>query len=200
MNEAPLKYRLFIMTDLAIGARRGEVAGLTWNDINFDKGTIKIERNLLYNSTDGIYIDTPKTEQSYRVNKISPWLVEMFKEYKAEQEKHPHQVNVDWIDYDFVFCREDGQPVHPNSWLTWFSRFQESHNFRKTTIQELRHTAPTLLISAGLPTKLVSGRLGHGSTKTTDDIYADYLQETDEVVNTQMDTLLFNDFFNKENE
>lgn len=194
INEAPLKYRLFLMTDLAIGARRGEIAGLTWDDIDLDNGTIRIERNLLYNSNDGIYIDTPKTENSYRTNKISPWLVEMFKQYKAEQK--PHKIDVDWIGYDFVFIREDGKPTHPNSWYTWFTRFQESHGFRKTTIQEIRHTAPTLLIGNGMPTKLVSGRLGHGSTKTTDDVYADYLQETDEAVNAQMDALLFGELMN----
>lgn len=188
LDEAPLKYQCFFLTDIVTGARRGELCGLTWDDIDFDKGIIYIRRNLLYNANDGVYLDTPKTEASIRRNKISPWLVDLFKELKAQQVNPPSEK---WAQYDFVFRADNGNPTNPNSWYTWFVRFQERHNFRKTTIHELRHTAATLLIGDGLNTKMVSGRLGHSTTRTTDDNYADYLQDTDDVVNAHFDSLLF---------
>lgn len=191
MEEAPLKYQVFFLTDLVTGARRGELCGLTWDDIDFENRIISIRRNLLYNVKDGIYVDTLKTEQSYRDNRVSEWLIDLYRQLRTEQNEKQQKKAVEWLEYDFVFRRDDGQPTHPNSWATWFTRFQETHNFRKTTIHELRHTTATLLIGNKFNSKMVAGRLGHGSTKTTNDIYADYLRDSDEAVNDEMDTLLF---------
>ena len=196
-EKAPLKYYVFFALDIVSGMRRGELLGLTWDKIDFKKQLITINSNLLYTPKDGIYIDTTKTESSNRVVRISEWLVKLLKKYKKEQsllkiEKIKSGEYDIWNENQFLFTQENGNPMHPNTPYNWFVRFQKNNNLRVVNIHTLRHTTATLLILNQVNTKLVSGRLGHSSTKTTNDIYADYIKEADEFVNDILDDIIIN--------
>lgn len=73
-----------------------------------------------------------------------------------------------------VFCHPDGRPYHPERFSREFDRAVERAGVEVPGIRlhDLRHTWATLALSAGVPTKIVSERLGHSSTLITDNIYS----------------------------
>ena len=77
----------------------------------------------------------------------------------------------DYADSDLVFCREDGRLLEPSRISERFAKLAEDAGLPKIRLHDLRHTAATLLLAAGKPAKVVSERLGHSGTATTQDLY-----------------------------
>jgi len=75
-------------------------------------------------------------------------------------------------DDGLVFCREDGQPYHPDFVRQSFERRVRSSNVTRIRFHDLRHTHATLMLQAGVPPKVVSERLGHATVAFTMEIYA----------------------------
>lgn len=67
--------------------------------------------------------------------------------------------------------REDGQPFHPEHFSDAFERHVRRTGLRRIRLHDTRHTAATLSLQAGIPTKVVSEWLGHASIAITDDLY-----------------------------
>ena len=76
-----------------------------------------------------------------------------------------------WQDSDLVFTREDGSPFHPQSLSTAFGRAVNTSGLPSIRLHDLRHSSAVMALAAGIPTKVVSERLGHSSTAITTDIY-----------------------------
>ena len=83
----PTKYRAFIFLIAYSGFRRSEILGLEWKDIDFENNIISIKRTSNYTSERGIYTDTTKTKRSKRVLKISPYIMNILRELKDEQDE-----------------------------------------------------------------------------------------------------------------
>lgn len=171
--------------------RRGELCGLTWDNIDWDNNSIKIEKSVLYDkSNGGVFIDSTKTENSVRIVKIPEYITKLLKEYKGKQDYNKSLIGNHWNRDGFLFVQDNGNPMHPNTPYTWFKRFQDSHNLPECSIHALRHTTATLLILSGVDIKSVSGRLGHANSGTTVDTYGYYLREADEVVTQTLDNII----------
>ena len=61
LQKEPLMWQVVMMLLIATGARRGEIAGLKWKNVDFENGSIRIDCDLLYGSKTGVYEETPKT-------------------------------------------------------------------------------------------------------------------------------------------
>lgn len=66
--------------------RRGEILALKWDNINFEKQTVKIKESLAYTKEQGLIFTIPKTSNSFREVVIPVSLIELLKELKAEQD------------------------------------------------------------------------------------------------------------------
>ena len=92
------------------GARRGEVLGLEWKNVNFDKHVISFEKNLLYVHKHGTYVDTLKTEMSERTISLPQSAFDVLQEYKEEwYDKVKELAGDEWEDNGFVFVTETGR-------------------------------------------------------------------------------------------
>ena len=74
-------FKLCLIVTLELGLRRGEVAGLEWNNIDFENNIVKITNNLIYTNT-SVEVGTPKTIESERSISISDELLELLKFHK----------------------------------------------------------------------------------------------------------------------
>jgi integrase len=74
-----------------------------------------------------------------------------------------------------VFCREDGNPIHPDSLSQSFERAIKRARVPRIRLHDLRHTHATLAMQAGVPIKVISERLGHESPSFTMKQYAHVL-------------------------
>jgi len=158
-------YRLLVVT----GARRGEIAGLRWNDIDFDESRISINQSLL--STDGeIYLSSPKTYRGRSIDIDDDTLSILLRHRDRQTRERVAARN--WVESGLVFTREDGSPIDPRTLSATFKWLIKKSDLRDVRLHSLRHSSASLSIQAGLPIPVVAQRLGHSSPQTTLEIYS----------------------------
>lgn len=172
------------------GMRRGEMCGLEWEDIDWNKETIRIQRSSQYLSGKGVFTKETKTETSDRTIRLPKEAFEMLKTYRVLQNEERLKIGSDWNDVDRLFTMWEGSPIHPDSITSWFSEFIKRHELPKVSIHSLRHTNITLLIMAGVPLRTVAKRAGHSSTVTTSLIYSHAIQSADEMASEVLEDIL----------
>ncbi|WP_257148944.1 site-specific integrase [Bacillus thuringiensis] len=167
-----LRWRVAFSLALHTGMRRGEILALKWDNINFEKQTVKIKESLAYTKEQGLIFTTPKTSNSFREVVIPVSLIELLKELKAEQDVMKQRMGTAYQNLNLVVCTTDGKPVHPRNLVRTFDRLIKKAEVKKISIHGLRHTNATLLMKQGINPKIVSERLGHENVGITLDIYS----------------------------
>ncbi|MFZ3130934.1 MAG: site-specific integrase [Desulfosporosinus sp.] len=173
LRDEPIRWRTIVTFDLISGLRRGELAGLRWQDVHFGNQSIVIRQTSNYLPGKGVYVDTPKTTTSSRPLKLSRSAFLLLTEYKRWQDNQREAFGDAWRDEDGrVFTADDGAPMFPDTITKWFSDFVKRTGLPKVTIHSLRHTCASLLIADKIPLVVVSHQLGHAQTNATANIYA----------------------------
>ena len=165
------KYYLPILIAIHTGLRRGEVLGLTWDNIDLDNRIITVNKQLLYQKKK-LILSSPKTKTSNRQFLIPSLLAIELQRAKTIQEGHLEYYGDHYhTENNFVCCEEDGTPFRPYELTTYTSELSNSlgMNF---TFHDLRHTHATLLLEADVNVKVIQERLGHSNINTTLNIYS----------------------------
>lgn len=153
------------------GMRLGEVLALTWDDVDFENGTITIKRTLPQQSKgDVYYFKLPKTKNSQRTIPASEDLLAVLKTAKREQEAYREIYKDIWHDNNLVCCNKDGTPLHPPTVSSAFPKTAKKLGYN-ITFHSLRDIHAGLLLQAGVPLKVISTVLGHGSGQVAIDKY-----------------------------
>lgn len=170
------------------GARRGELLGLTWDDIDLDSGTITIRRALTPVGRK-LLIGEPKTQSGRRTISLPPAVAAALKHYRTAQKEEKMQNRDIWAaecceacrGLNLVFTREDGVELHPDRVSKLFEAAVARSGQPRITLHGLRHTFATIaLIEGKQPVSVVSQRLGHANTGITLDFYAHAMPRHDE--------------------
>lgn len=178
LEEEPIKWRCIVHLMIVTGCRRGEIMGLKWEQIDLDARLIHICETLLA-SDSGIHTDTPKTPESQRYINIPAETAELLRAYQAEQEHVRAVVGDRWQETGYVFTRDTGLPMHPDSINGWLKKFSERHGLRHINPHAFRHSMASILINNGTDILAVSRRLGHTKASTTLNFYGHILQQAD---------------------
>lgn len=155
---------MLITLAVETGARRGELVGLKWSDVDWDGGTVSIMRAMT--EVGGLAEKTTKTRQT-RVVAISPSAVEELRRHQAWQHAMTGMVH-DWI------IGVDPSRPHGPSWATheWRHIRKEAGIASHIRLHDLRHWVATTLIAAGESVVDVAERLGHSSPAVTLRVYS----------------------------
>ena len=186
-------HELWYVTALT-GLRRGEMVGLRWTDVTLpdedgQSGGLRIRRGLV--SVDGkATISSPKTEAGARDVAIDPGTVLALRRQATRQLDDHHKWGDAWQDTGYVFTIENGQPLHPERVTKLFREAIDQAKVSRIRFHDLRHTHATLGLEAGIPVKVISQRLGHSSTRITQDVYQHVLKEQQEAAATQIADLV----------
>ena len=183
----PINIRLLIELALFTGMRRGEIVGLKWSDINFDKQCLSVKRSIYKPRGEKSIEKEPKSHSSIRTIAIPNRLCETLKEYKENQEEYSLSLAA-WKNLDYVFTDDIGNVMNPQTPTKQFSHFLARHDIRHLKFHCLRHTSATILLSNGCDIKTVSARLGHSSIDTTN-IYVHVLESVDRQAATTFENL-----------
>lgn len=175
-DKEPLRYRAFIYLSVVTGARRGEIAGLMWEKVDLTTGQITIDEALLYSPKRGTYQETTKTED-HRSMKIPQEVVTLLKKLRRDQNETRIRVGEYWTDTGYLFTRDDGQPVNPQTWTAWMDEFSKRHGLPHINPHAFRHTAASVLISNHTDVVTVSKLLGHADPTTTEKIYSHMIED-----------------------
>lgn len=191
----PMEVKVFIFLAVATGARRGELLGLQWSDVNFTFNQIEIHQAVYYRPASGIYIDTPKNKTSQRFIRLPSEIMELLKEYKAEWDKFRNECgtafpqNVRIMDgngrqkdftADFLFFQSKniGYPHAPDTANKWLKVICDKNGLEHVNPHSLRHSAASALIFGGVDPASVAKYLGNASPQTTEKVYAHALEES----------------------
>ena len=183
----PTKYKAFFFLIAYSGFRRSEMLGLEWKDVDFENNIISVKRTSNYTSGRGIYTDTTKTKRSKRVLKLSPYIMNILKELKAEQDDEAFRLGDKWEDCDRLFVKWNGKPMNNQTPYGWLKEFCEKNDMPFYGIHSFRHFTASALISSGLDVVTVSGALGHCNSGTTLNVYAHMFQNAQARVAQAMD-------------
>lgn len=187
-KKFPTQLKIFFYMALFGGLRRGELIALTWDDIDFDSCSVRINKSTIYTNKETI-TKSPKNKTSIRVIKIPETLISMLKSYGTEQKKYRLSIGDQWSGDNYIFIQWNGSQMNPSTPYQSFKRIIKNYNatvkdeklkLPDIPLHGLRHTSATLLISENVDVRTVSARLGHAQTSTTMNIYAHSLAKLDE--------------------
>ena len=146
--------------ELATGLRRGELLGLKWEDLDLERGDLRVKRQV--SRINGEVVEAPlKTKNAYRTLPLAEDTVSVLKEQRKKVGSSP-----------WVFPSPNGGPISPDSVLHMLHRVLKRAGLPKVRFHDLRHTFATLALQNGVDIKTVSGMLGHFSAGFTLDTYA----------------------------
>ena len=192
LETEPIKYRTIILLAVASGLRLGELVGLKWSDVDFEKCVLHVTKSNQAMKGRGIFTKSPKNETSFRDVAISTTVVDLLKKYRNEQDREKNLLAEKWIGEDWIFTQWNGLPIYPTTPTSWFRKFLKRHGLPHMPFHGLRHLSATVLIAQGVPLKNVSSRLGHADIRTTANIYSEALQSIDRQAADKMDEFLIN--------
>ena len=172
------KLELPVLVAAFYGLRRGEVVGLKWDAIDFERDTITIKHIVTNAKIDGkseiVCADRAKTKSSLRslplVSNIREKLLAL-----REQQKENRRVcgNCYSKKYDgYVFVDAMGNIFNPRSVTANFSKLLEQNGLRHIRFHDLRHSCASLLLANDVPLKQIQEWLGHSDIGTTANIYS----------------------------
>ncbi len=153
------------------GMRRGEILGLRWSDIDLDSTSLSVRQTLISVSYK-MQFSTPKTERSRRTVALDVATVKALRTHRTAQLEERLAWGEAYEDRGLVFTRENGAPIHPDTFAQWFPKHVNRAGVPSIRFHDVRHTHASLALQAGVPVKVVSERLGHASAGFTLDVYA----------------------------
>jgi len=156
------------------GLRRGEAVGLRWEDVDLDAGLARISQQVVQLGW-ATEIGEPKSDSGARTVSLDPATVTVLREWRGRQAEERRRWGSAGEDSGLVFTREDGSQLHPDMASSAFERISRAAGLPPIRLHDLRHTAASLALQAGVPLKVVSEQLGHSSLAITADTYTSVL-------------------------
>ncbi len=188
-NES-IKYQAIILLAIDSGCRRGEITGLNWEDIDFEKSTININKATQYVAGYGTFEKSTKTDTSNRIIYIAPTTMQILRQYKKEQYKQQMLLGSEWKNSKRVFTTDYGEDMHPDRPYKILKQIIKKYNLKDITFHGLRHTSISLQINSGIQTQIISKRAGHSNVSITHNIYSHFFDNEFKDVANKMDTFL----------
>jgi integrase len=157
---------------LFTGMREGETLGLTWDCVDFDKGTVTINKQLQREKIKGgRYILAPTKNGKARTITPAPWVMQILRSHRAKQAEQRLKLGEVWEDSGLVFTNELGQHLAIHTVYKDFKAVVASIGCPSVRFHDLRHSYAVASIRSGDDIKTIQGNLGHATAAFTLDIY-----------------------------
>jgi integrase len=184
------RYEALYSLAIHTGMRQGELFGLKWMDLNWNRGELKVQRQVKLETGKGWTFADPKTKRGRRTIKLGNEILKLLRTHKKNQDAQKSITGSSWKENGLVFPSLVGTPSNPSNLRKDFLEVLDRAGLHRIRFHDLRHTAASLMLSNGIPVNVVSNRLGHSQPSTTLDIYAHLFSETQVEAARIMDDLV----------
>ena len=161
------------------GARRGELCGLRWSDVDLDVATVTIARSIS-DAGGMLAVKDTKTHQARRLA-LDASTVEILGDQRRLAEERAAAAGVDLTPDAYVWSQEldAGLPYRPDRVTGAFRTLRDQLGMKGITFHSLRHFSATTLAAQGVGIRTIAGRLGHANPGITLRTYAHFLDAAD---------------------
>lgn len=171
---------------LTTGMRPSEYLALKWQDLDWTRQTVSVVRSVRRLDGRWCFSDT-KRSRSRRPIRLQTWIVALLRDLRTKasaQDLYPEL-------RDLVFRTPSGQPINADCLAKHFRSILDSAGLPRIRLYDLRHSAATIALAAGVSPKVVSEQLGHASTAFTLDTYAHVLPHMQDEAAARVEAMLF---------
>ncbi len=176
-------YEDILKVDLFTGMRQGEIMGLTWDRVDFNTGTILIDRQMiLERKRGGAYkFASTKTDRARKI-KPAPFVLDILRARKDRQHFEKEAAGDKWDEGPFsgaglVFTTPLGAHFGKDTLTHNVTRIGQRIGVPSLRFHDLRHTYAVISIRAGDDIKTISSNLGHSTIAITMDTYAHFTED-----------------------
>ena len=187
------KYEIPLTVDLFTGLREGELLGLIWDCVDFEKGTILVNKQLRRSQRKGgtYYFSPPKNNKSRTITP-APYVMKLLQAQKVQQARQRLMAGPAWEDSGLVFTNEFGRYISYRAIFDSFKRIVKRIGLSDARIHDLRHTYAVNCIRAGDDIKTVQSNLGHATAAFTLDVYGHFTDDMRSVSAQRMEGFITN--------
>jgi integrase len=171
------------------GLRPGEACGLKWSDLEANRLTVR--RALVWRYRGAWSLEEGKTAKARRTVMLPEIAIRALREHRRQQAELRLSMGPDYKAQDFIFANSLGGPVDVRALVRpHLNRILQRAKLPQIRLYDLRHTAATLLLAAGVHVKVASEMLGHSTATLTLDVYSHVLEGMQAGAAATMDRLL----------
>jgi integrase len=156
---------------LSTGLRQGELLGLFWEDIDFERNTVRVRRALQRVDGKPTFVE-PKSESSRRTITLPAVAMAAFRAQRTWQLEQRLAAGDRWQEWGLVFTSSKGTPLDGPNVNHHLQKVLKQADLPKQRFHDLRHGCASLLLAAGVPPRSIMGILGHSQISLTLDTYA----------------------------
>jgi len=172
---------------LTTGMRPSEYLALKWSDIDWQRGAVSVSRTIQHLGS-GWRFDDTKRKRSRRVVKLQGFVLAALEHLRKAQipmaERDPE------AEYELIFHTGNGDPLKQQAVKREFRKLLEAAGIRPIRLYDLRHTAATLAVAAGVSVKVISDQLGHASISFTLERYSHVLPSIQDEAAARVERML----------
>lgn len=163
------------------GARTSELLGLGWDDVDLDKGTLRIGR-LVIRLMKGVPTlkDGGKSKSASRTIRLTPGTVAELRTDRKRWAARKLEAGPMWNPDALLFTTRSGKPLSSNNLRRSFDALVANADVPAITPHSIRKTAITLALANGASPKAVANRVGHADSRVTLDVYSSVTSEMDD--------------------
>lgn len=176
--EPDEKYNTLFLVAVMTGARQGEILGLKWSDVDFQKKQLRIRRTFNH----GRWFE-PKTKGSIREIDLAPLVVKSLAEWKLKSGGK---------DDGLIFHSGEGKPIgHYDLVTRHFEKALKTAGLQRIRFHDLRHTYASLLLAQGESVKYIQVQMGHSTPTVTLNVYAHLMKSENQEAAVRLENAIF---------
>ena len=186
------RFELLFTFTLFSGLREGEALGLTWDRVDFMRGTILVSKQLQKEKKAGgeFRLVSLKNDKPRRITP-APWVMQLLRDRKLQQYEHKEKAGAAWSNpMNLVFTNELGGNLIPQTVVRHFKEIVGSIGRPDARFHDLRHSYAVASLRSGDDIKTVQGNLGHATAAFTLDVYGHVTNQMQEASAVRMEAYI----------
>jgi integrase len=160
-------YEALFYLALTTGLRKGELLGLMWDDVDWEKGTLRVERQLQQAYSSSAVLIPTKTKADRRHIKVGKVGIALLKEHREMQELQKALAGDSWKEHGMIFTTSIGTYIDQTKVSRAFKQILQQAGLPDIRFHDLRHTSISTLLENGTPVNTVQSRAGHSKASVT---------------------------------